>query len=346
VVLAAPSWARAAEEPASADVEARETLPVPAAEAPAEELPPASGKLPAAESATDDVEAVQQAIDPDAEVAEFARRLSEKLKITGPRRRPTPRPAWESMLAEESCPADCPVCGAPLADSDDSLLARRNHSRWRKVPHVDWLFQDIDVKDMDLDAAGEREEKLQPGEPAQVILELREKLGASAVRGTEFTVEPKAFARWVRALDREHPPEAPEVAVEVPQTTYPQYVEENAAAANVDEATISALRGASRQLDDAAELLEQQNLFERADELRDQADRLRRDARAYLKERIVPAPDATTQRKASAAIQAVAGRVPLAIEFFEDSLAAFRKAFETRHPESNRIFQTSISIMR
>ncbi len=242
VGLAAPSGSRAAEEPASADVEAREALPAPAAEAPVDELPPASEKSPAAASASADVEAAQHAIDPEAEVAEFARRLSEKLKITGPRRRPTPRPAWESMLTEESCPDDCPVCGAPLAASDDSLLATRKDSRWRKVPHVDWLFQDIDVKDMDLEAAGERDEKLQPGEPAQVILELREKLGAGAVRGTEFTVEPKAFARWVRALDRENPPEAPEVAVEVPQTSYPQYVEDSAAPANVDEATISALR--------------------------------------------------------------------------------------------------------
>lgn len=344
--LAAPSWSRAAEPP-PADVEAPETLPTPAADAPSEELPPASEKTPvseseaasasqarpAAEPTPSDIEAVQRAVEPDAEVAEFARRLAEKLKITGPHRRPTPRPAWESMLTEEACPGDCPICGAPLNAMDDSPIASRKNSRWRKVPHVDWLFKDIDVKEMGIEQANEQEEKLQPGEPAQVILELREKLGASAVRGTEFTVEPKTFARWVRALDRENPRQQLGVSVEVPPSGYAGYSDADYSA-DVDEATISALRGASRQLDDAAELLEQQNLFERADQLRDQADQLRRDARAYLKERIVPAPNARTEHKATAALQSLACHVPLVFDFFEDSLAAFRDGFDARHPSS------------
>ncbi|HVC97934.1 MAG TPA: hypothetical protein VND64_29960, partial [Pirellulales bacterium] len=45
---------------------------------------------------------------------------------------------------------------------------------------------------------------------------------------------------------------------------------------------IDALRGASSHLDEAANYLEEQDLFERADEIRALADKLRRDARAAV----------------------------------------------------------------
>jgi hypothetical protein len=106
---------------------------------------------------------------------------------------------------------------------------------------------------------------------------------------------------------------------------------------DADEATISALRAASRQLDDAAELLEQQNLFDRADELREQADRLRRDARAYLKERAVPPTNQRTDCQAKTADDLARCFVPLDWNGAEISFAKFLEAFELRHGLSPQI---------
>lgn len=330
-------------------VEKVETIETPT---PADETLPLTETLPtAADTAADspntestrgsnvgDDDTTPRLFDPSAEVKEFARKLSEQLDAHAPRKQPKPRPAWNAALREEACPGDCPVCGGPLGQADDYTMngPKRERSRWQKIPHVDWLFQNIEAKDAD--DSNQLEEKLQPGEPAQVILELREKLGNSAVNGTEFTVKPEAFAKWVRALDRELSEQesqrsgASEQVMPAPLET----------SIDADEATISALRAASRQLDDAAELLEQQNLFERADELREQADRLRRDARAYLKERAVPATNERTEIKNASDAKSIDCHVPLIVKFAGDCLAGFRESFELRHPLNKGAFFSGV----
>ncbi len=279
-----------------------------------------------------DDDATPRLFDPSAGVKEFARKLSEQLDAHAPRKQPKPRSAWNAALREEMCPGDCPVCGGPLGQADDYTMngAHRQRSRWQKIPHVDWLFQNLDAKDADVDESTEPEEKLQPGEPAEVILELREKLGNSALKGSEFTVKPEAFAKWVRALDRELSEQESQRA-DASEQVMPAPVEPSL---DADEATISALRAASRQLDDAAELLEQQNLFERADELREQADRLRRDARAYLKERAVPAANERTEYRAKPTADMAGRFMPLDWNVSDISLAKFLEAFELRHGAS------------
>lgn len=232
------------------------------------------------------------------EVQEFARRLNEKLQAeekrkTGPARSwrfdssacslPVSRPmkSAKGALSAESCDGNCPICGAAVKSEGDVTLEKLG-MRPRK-PAAHWLFEDIDVGELRDESENKGEAKLLPGEPAQVILELRERLGNSALEGTEFRVKPDALAKLIRALDREAQQEelAPPIYA-TPDEPLPAPPVEDAAD---HQAEISALRLASRQLEEAADVLEQQNLFERADELREQADRLRRDARAYLQEK-------------------------------------------------------------
>ncbi len=122
-------------------------------------------------------------------------------------------------------------------------------------------------------------EKLRPGEPAQVILELKERLGGSALEGTEFADSPDMLVKVIRALVAEQEQEEMEnepqpEAVEAPQPVSPGIVTDPRS-----EARIDALRSASSKLGEAADVLEGQECFKRADELRALADKLRRDAR-------------------------------------------------------------------
>lgn len=259
-----------------------------------------------------------QLLEESPEVQEFARRLSEKLQAeekrkTGPSRSwrfdssayslPAGRPtkSEKGALSGESCNGNCPICGAAVKSEGDVTLEKLG-MRPRK-PAAHWLFEDIDVGELRDEAADKGDAKLLPGEPAQVILELRERLGNSALEGSEFTVKPDALAKLIRALDREAQQEEPAPpAYPTPEETVPAPPAENAA----DHlAEISALRLASRQLEEAADVLEQQNLFERADELREQADRLRRDARAYLQDNSAtqPAPASFEQSSAPKLIE-------------------------------------------
>ena len=122
---------------------------------------------------------------------------------------------------------------------------------------------------------------LRTGEPAQIILDTQKRLGNSVLDGTEFGGSPELLIQWIRALDEENrrrqatqqarqfesiPVTVPE---ELPVTSHSQ---------------VSALREACRQLQEAAELLEEQNLFESADSLRAAADNLRQQARERIDE--------------------------------------------------------------
>ncbi|HEV3003836.1 MAG TPA: hypothetical protein VGX78_05215 [Pirellulales bacterium] len=135
-------------------------------------------------------------------------------------------------------------------------------------------------------------EKLRPGEPAQVILELKERLGDGALEGTEFADSPDVLVKVIRALEAEQR-EQDESEAETPDLplsrfsrgTTPKHSELEVADAPqprhlaANEAAIGVLRAASRDLDLAAEALEEQELYRRADQLRALADELRRDSR-------------------------------------------------------------------
>ena len=257
-----------------------------------------------------------QLLEESPEVQEFARRLSEKLEAEekqengrspwfsrGANTQPISRlnKSKKGALSGESCDANCPICGAAVKSEGDGMFERLG-MRPRK-PAAHWLFEDIDVGDLRDQAKDKGEAKLLPGEPAQVILELRERLGNSALEGSEFTVKPDALAKLIRALDREAQQEEPALPAEpAPEESLPAELEESAAD---HQAEISALRLAGRQLEEAADVLEQQNLFERADELREQADQLRRDARAYLQNPSAapPVPPAFDQSSAPKLIE-------------------------------------------
>jgi hypothetical protein len=241
------------------------------------------------------------------EVLEFARKLNEQLQAAETRKPSKLRAGWSARLRPEICPGNCPICGTPVKAAEDFTIGAAPGAHARKPP-ANWLFQEIDVENLQGDSSSDAEEKLRPGEPAQVILDLRERLGASALEGSEFTVKPDALAKLIRALDREARQQEPPAQLDTPSWCEPASPSWSDAPAPApappsfadDEATISALRAASRQLDEAAELLEQQNLFERADALREQAHELRQDARSFVRERTVP-------RQSSPSLQQTSG---------------------------------------
>jgi len=124
------------------------------------------------------------------------------------------------------------------------------------------------------------QEKLRPGEPAQVILELKERLGDGALDGTEFADSPDMLVKLIRALEAEQGQDEEVDESERKSSEAPLPI---SSGMEVEQRfRIDALRGASGKLDEAANYLEEQDLFERADEIRSLADKLRRDARAAV----------------------------------------------------------------
>jgi hypothetical protein len=159
--------------------------------------------------------------------------------------------------------------------------------------------------------------QLKPGEAAQEILDVARRLGPGPLHGTIFDDEPatalvripgtdrcfraqrnsESMARAIRSLearDRQQRYEGPniEAAFEDSAEQEPQRAAEIVPGIAPFEQTIpqgetlqgtaeqiDALRQAGRMLEKAANLLEEQALYERADELRGQAQQLREDAR-------------------------------------------------------------------
>ena len=188
-------------------------------------------------------------------------------------------------------------------------------------------------------------EKLRPGEPAQVILELKERLGNGALEGTEFADSPDMLVKLVRALEAEQQPDA---AIHEREWKYVREPQRAFARWGVEpRARIDALRGASGKLDQAANDLEEQDFFERADELRALAHKLRRDARAAVAaagadagagaDADIDRIDRASKRPASRRMKAPHGdaEVELSddIEQLRDELRSVRQALETRWSE-------------
>lgn len=122
---------------------------------------------------------------------------------------------------------------------------------------------------------------LRAGEPAQIILDTQKRLGNSVLEGTEFGDSPELLIQWIRALDEENRRrQATQQARQF--ESIPVTVQEDLPVTSHSQ--VSALREACRQLQEAAELLEDQNLFDSADALRAAADDLRHQAREKIGE--------------------------------------------------------------
>ncbi|HEX4148413.1 MAG TPA: hypothetical protein VHY20_05475 [Pirellulales bacterium] len=145
---------------------------------------------------------------------------------------------------------------------------------------------------------------LDEGEPAKVILDIREQVGPKLLEGTIFgeagwraratgeAQRPDSHAVLVRCIrdlaqDREACDDTCESHCEFAEAAPPEV----AATPPAMAAAVPALRQASRQLDQMAELLEEQKLYDRADQLRDMAQQMREQARAAEGH-----PSATAQR--------------------------------------------------
>ena len=245
-----------------------------------------------------DAESPSRMLEESPDVQEFARRLNEQLNAEEPGKPAKLRSGrtglWNpGALNRDTCAGNCPICGSAVKGRNDLTFEKALGGRSPK-PAAHWLFEQIDVGELPGDETSKGEAKLTPGEPAQVIMELRERLGTSALEGSEFTVKPDALAKLIRALDREAQQEEQDSFDRAPLLEpLPSALAEPA---ENHDAAISALRMASRQLDEAADVLEEQNLFERADQLRGQADQLRRDARTFLQEELVPYQTAPVQQ--------------------------------------------------
>ncbi|MEX2118539.1 MAG: hypothetical protein WD847_02940 [Pirellulales bacterium] len=149
--------------------------------------------------------------------------------------------------------------------------------------------------------------RLRPGETANILVQVRERLGSNALSGTSFDdrapgvdseadegdFEPSSqtFVEWIQALEEEH---AAEGRSHRPGGTCPAASSLCAAAASqptgealeldADRAAlrIEILRKSSRELSRTAELLEEADLFDQADEIYRIAGELRNQARAVV----------------------------------------------------------------
>lgn len=171
----------------------------------------------------------------------------------------------------------CPLCGRACPTEDDHEAQYDDGvSLLRKTPLFQRLLAREHARGEAARPGGKRADGLRPGEPAQVILDLKRRLGNDVYDGTEFGGSPEAMIEWIRTLDEENrrqpanadAAETPGNAVAAPPPT------DGASAIEID-----ALRQAARKLGEAADLLEEQNLFASADEVRSAADALRRRAR-------------------------------------------------------------------
>lgn len=189
-------------------------------------------------------------------------------------------PVLTGPAADERFDQLCPICGRAGKAAEPSL--RRSTSR--ETALGEGLFDDFDDDEADSTPAGD--EKLVPGEPAQVLLDIKRRLDAarrktggsqskeSLLRAkSELEPSPEALIKWIRVLDAEHRREQAnhELEEELSRDEAPDL-----------DAIVAALRQAGRALDEAADLLEDQNLFERADQLRELATELRMEARIEL----------------------------------------------------------------
>lgn len=175
--------------------------------------------------------------------------------------------------------AACPLCGRACPTADDQEVPDDDDgvSLLRKTPLFQRLLARRHVHGEATPPDGKKPESLRPGEPAQVILDLKRRLGNDVYDGTEFGGSPEAMIDWIRTLDEEDRRQLANPAAtetEGDAAAAPPLRTDGAAAMEID-----ALRQAARKLGEAADLLEEQNLFDSADDVRSAADALRRGAR-------------------------------------------------------------------
>lgn len=173
----------------------------------------------------------------------------------------------------------CPLCGNPQVDVNCGLDVaaippKLSVSDRPKLAHVG--------ADQPSPTGNELSRPLRAGEPAQVILDTQSRIGKSVLEGTQFGGSPELLIQWIRALDEENRRQ--------------QAILEEVSRADDDEtddqppavtarSQIESLRSVCRQLQEAADTLEDQNLFLPADEIRQLADNLRRKSRAIASTR-------------------------------------------------------------
>ncbi|HJT30814.1 MAG TPA: hypothetical protein VJ783_02020 [Pirellulales bacterium] len=190
--------------------------------------------------------------------------------------RPAVRPG--GMLTRLDCgDVACPLCGRACPTEDDEAP---NDDAGVSLLHKTPLFQRLIAREQARGEApqpdGKRADGLRPGEPAQVILDLKRRLGDDVYGGTEFGGSPEAMIEWIRTLDEEDRRQlASPGAIETPGNIVVNSPPTDGASA----IEIDALRQAARKLGEAADLLEEQNLFDSADEVRAAAEALRCRAR-------------------------------------------------------------------
>lgn len=232
--------------------------------------------------AEDDVNSAELSAPASPEAASPAprHRMRQALTGQGPRSdAPTLADMLRHLGGEESA---CPLCGQTCgADESDANRCDAGGSLLGKAPFLQRFLVSAHADHGDSKSEAQRESAdLRPGEPAQVILDLKRRLGSDVFEGTQFGGSTKALVDWIRALDeqdRRQPPGAdagepasdPSITASSPQTA--------GAATEID-----ALRKAARKLGETADLLEEQNLFDPADEVRLVADELRLRARERI----------------------------------------------------------------
>lgn len=166
----------------------------------------------------------------------------------------------------------CPICGhSPSGNKHKPADA---HHGGEPLPRQQVLDVE-DAKPVQEPAPA----PLRAGEPAQVILDTQKRLGKSVTDGTEFGGSPELLIQWIRILDEEN--RRRQLAMEEADREEPLVPLGDDLSAK-PHAQVEALRQASRQLQEAADLLEEQNLFEAADSLRGFADVLRHQSRHKL----------------------------------------------------------------
>lgn len=141
------------------------------------------------------------------------------------------------------------------------------------------------------------------GEAAEAILDIKSRTGASALAGTVFD-EPAElpdapevdsalpgransrdiFIDLIRALEEEQQAPPSVETAEAPKKPRRDHRRALFLSAVGSRERIDALRKAGRMLEEAADVLEQQNEFGHADEIRDMADRVRHTSRERLRE--------------------------------------------------------------
>lgn len=148
--------------------------------------------------------------------------------------------------------------------------------------------------------------RLRPGETANILVQVRERLGPNALSGTSFDDQPpggdseadqgdfepssQTFVESIQALEEEHAAESTSqrpgdcpAASSLCAAAGPQPSgEEPALDADQAALRIEILRKSSRELSRTAELLEEADLFEQADEIHRIAGELREQARAVV----------------------------------------------------------------